>query len=706
MTPDEVLHGLDPEQRIVASNPLGPMCVLAGAGTGKTRAITHRIAYGVHCGAYQPQRILAVTFTARAAGEMRTRLRGLGLDKVQARTFHAASLRQLGYFWPKVIGGAPPQIMGQKAPVIGEAGARLRLQLDRVAIRDIASEIEWAKVGMLTPETYARHAAKAGRNVADLDHIAMARLWEMYEDVKSGRHVIDFEDVLLLMAGFLVERDDVARAVREQYRHFVVDEYQDVNRVQQTLLDLWVGDRSDVCVVGDPAQTIYSFTGASPRHLREFATKHAGAQTVRLVRNYRSTPQVLQLANAVLGAAKDGGYAQLQAQSDDGPAVELHQFADDVAEASGIAQRIKTLLAQGVPPSEIAVLYRINAQSEPLEQALAEAGINYLVRGGERFFRRDEVKRAVVLLRGAARSDDGSAPLGALVRDVITAAGWSPQRPTGGALLERWQSLEALATVADDLVTANPQARLPDLIVELDRRMAEQHAPSVEGVTLASLHAAKGLEWDAVVLAGCSDGLLPLSHAEGPEAIEEERRLTYVGLTRARKHLVLTWAQARQPGGKPTRSVSRFLHAADGILDGVAPRQRSEKRSTGRGKKVERAKLVRCRTCAKDLYTAAERKIGRCSDCPPTYDEQTFEALRTWRKGVADRQRVPAFVVFTDATLIAIAERGPVDESGLVGVSGVGARKLKVYGPSVLGVLRGEPADDMIEKSCAAMESD
>ncbi|RYG76075.1 ATP-dependent DNA helicase UvrD2 [Yimella sp. RIT 621] len=706
MTPDEVLHGLDPEQRIVASNPLGPMCVLAGAGTGKTRAITHRIAYGVHCGAYQPQRVLAVTFTARAAGEMRTRLRGLGLDKVQARTFHAASLRQLGYFWPKVIGGAPPQILGQKAPVIGEAGARLRLQLDRVAIRDIASEIEWAKVGMLTPETYARHAAKAGRNVADLDHIAMARLWEMYEDVKSGRHVIDFEDVLLLMAGFLVERDDVARAVREQYRHFVVDEYQDVNRVQQTLLDLWVGDRSDVCVVGDPAQTIYSFTGASPRHLREFATKHAGAQTVRLVRNYRSTPQVLQLANAVLGAAKGGGYAQLQAQSDDGPAVELHQFADDVAEASGIAQRIKTLLAQGVPASEIAVLYRINAQSEPLEQALAEADINYLVRGGERFFRRDEVKRAVVLLRGAARSDDGSAPLGALVRDVITAAGWSPQRPTGGALLERWQSLEALATVADDLVTANPQARLPDLIVELDRRMAEQHAPSVEGVTLASLHAAKGLEWDAVVLAGCSDGLLPLSHAEGPEAIEEERRLTYVGLTRARKHLVLTWAQARQPGGKPTRSVSRFLHAADGILDGVAPRQRSEKRSTGRGKKVERAKLVRCRTCAKDLYTAAERKIGRCSDCPPTYDEQTFEALRTWRKGVADRQRVPAFVVFTDATLIAIAERGPVDESGLVGVSGVGARKLKVYGPSVLGVLRGEPADDMIEKSCAAMESD
>ncbi|WP_431842295.1 ATP-dependent DNA helicase UvrD2 [Calidifontibacter indicus] len=701
MTPDEVLAGLDPEQLQVASNPIGPMCVLAGAGTGKTRAITHRIAYGVHAGAYQPQRVLAVTFTARAAGEMRTRLRGLGLPVAQARTFHAAALKQLGFFWPKVIGGAPPEIMGHKAPAIGEAGARLRLELDRVAIRDIASEIEWAKVGMLTPESYPTQAARAGRRVADLDHTAMSRLWATYEEVKAARHVIDFEDVLLLMAGFLVERDDVARTVREQYRHFVVDEYQDVNQVQQTLLDLWLGDRSDVCVVGDPAQTIYSFTGASTRHLREFAGKHKDATTVRLVRNYRSTPQVLELANAVLGAAPGGGYARLQAQREVGAPVRLLQYSDDVAEAAGIAEQVKGLLSQGLPAREIAVLYRINAQSEPIEQALSEAGINYLVRGGERFFRRQEVRQAVLLLRGAARSDDGSATLGALVRDVITGAGWSPQRPAGGALLDRWQSLEALATVADDLVAAQPEARLPDVVRELERRMAEQHAPAVEGVTLASLHAAKGLEWDAVVLAGCSDGLLPLSHAEGPEAIEEERRLTYVGLTRARKHLLLTWAAARQPGGKASRSVSRFLNAADGILDGVAPRRPAGQR----GKKVQQARAVRCRGCGKDLYTAAERKIGRCADCPPTYDEQTFEALRGWRKAVADRQRVPAFVVFTDATLIAIAERGPVDERGLAGISGVGARKLAAYGPAVLGVLRGESVDSMVELACAATES-
>lgn len=702
MTPDEVLDGLDPQQLEVASQPLGPMCVLAGAGTGKTRAITHRIAYGVHSGAYQAGRVLAVTFTARAAGEMRTRLRTLSLPTVQARTFHSAALSQLGYFWPKVIGGAPPEIVGHKAPLVGEAGARLRFELDRVAVRDIASEIEWAKVGMLTPDTYAQHAARAGRQVAGLDHTAMARLWETYEEVKSARHVIDFEDVLVLMAGFLVERDDVSRAVREQYRHFVVDEYQDVNLVQQTLLDLWVGHRSDVCVVGDPAQTIYSFTGASPRHLNEFSAKHPGAQTVRLVRNYRSTPQVLELANAVLAAASTGNYARLEAQRASGPPVQLHQYSDDVAEADGIAAHVSSLLAQGVPASQIAVLYRINAQSEPIEQALAARGINYLVRGGERFFSRKEVRQAVLLLRGAARSDDGTAVLGELVRDVVGPAGWSPQRPTSAAMLERWQSLDALIALADDLVATAPQTRLPDVVRELERRMSEQHAPSVEGVTLASLHAAKGLEWDAVILAGCSDGLLPLSHAEGPQAIEEERRLAYVGLTRARLHLVLTWAQARQPGGKASRSVSRFLHAADGILDGVAPKRRPPVR----GKKAERARNVRCRTCGKDLHLAAERKIGRCADCPATYDEHTFESLRQWRKAVADRQRVPAFVVFTDATLIAIAESRPRDERALSTISGVGARKLGTYGPAVLGVLSGKQVDGMVELACAASDLD
>ncbi|WP_265446130.1 ATP-dependent DNA helicase UvrD2 [Flexivirga meconopsidis] len=703
-TADDVLAGLDPEQREVASNPLGPMCVLAGAGTGKTRAITHRIAYGVHSGAYRADRVLAVTFTARAAGEMRTRLRGLGLPTVQARTFHSAALRQLQYFWPQAIGGPTPTVLKQKAPAVGEAGARLRLELDRVVIRDLAAEIEWAKVSMLTPETYRAAAARAGRSPADLDLTAMARLWETYEEVKSARGVIDFEDVLLLMAGVLADREDIAATVRGQYRHFVVDEYQDVNAVQQALLDQWVGQRPDLCVVGDPAQTIYSFTGATPRHLLDFARRRPDTRTVRLVRNYRSTPQVVGLANLVLDAGpRRAESVQLQAQRDGGPMPVLSAQPDDDAEASYIAAEVKKLLAQGVPASEIAVLYRVNAQSEAIEQALSAADVPYLVRGGERFFQRKEVQQAIVLLRGAVRGDDGSEPLGRLVRDILTGAGWSPQRPTGGAVLERWQSLNALAELADDLSAADEGVRIRELVAELDRRAGEQHAPTVEGVTLASLHAAKGLEWDAVFLVGCSDGLIPISLAEGPQAIEEERRLLYVGLTRARTHLTLTWAAARNPGGRATRRPSRFLDAAAPVLgEGARSTPKSAKSaapSGGRGGKSVKPRA--CRTCGEMLESAAERKIGRCNDCPATYDEAQFEALRTWRLEVATGSKVPAFVVFTDATLVAIAERLPTDTAALARISGVGKHKLDTYGEYVLAVLAGEDPTEVAARCVA-----
>ena len=407
---DEVLAALDPEQREVASSPVGPMCVLAGAGTGKTRAITHRIAYGVHSGAYQAQRVLAVTFTARAAGEMRTRLRTLGVGGVQARTFHAAALRQLHYFWPQAVGGAAPEILPYKAPVVAEAASRLRLQFDRTAIRDLSAEVEWAKVTLLTPESYAAHARSAGRDPAGIDLREMARLFETYEECKTQRGVIDFEDVLLLTAGILAEREEIARTVRGQYRHFVVDEYQDVNDLQQRLLDQWLGERNDLCVVGDPAQTIYSFTGASPRHLVGFPKRFPGAQVVRLVRNYRSTPQIVGLANTIVAsgtqAARDGA-VRLLAQSEPGPAPELTSYADDPAEAAAVADRIRTLVDGGHQAAEIAILFRTNAQSEAFESALTDAGVAYLGRGGDRFFARKEVRDAVLLLRGAARSDDG-----------------------------------------------------------------------------------------------------------------------------------------------------------------------------------------------------------------------------------------------------------------------------------------------------------
>ncbi|MHB1472691.1 MAG: ATP-dependent DNA helicase UvrD2 [Dermatophilaceae bacterium] len=720
-TADDVLDALDPEQRQVAASPSGPMCVLAGAGTGKTRAITHRIAYGVHSGAYQPQRVLAVTFTARAAGEMRTRLRDLGVPGVQARTFHAAALRQLHYFWPQAIGGAAPEVLPHKASVVAEACSRLRLQVDRVAVRDLAAEVEWAKVSMLTPETYAAAARRAGRDPAGLDATAMARVLQTYEEVKTARGVIDFEDVLLLTVGILAERDDIARVVRAQYRHFVVDEYQDVNALQQRLLELWLGERDDVCVVGDAAQTIYSFTGASPRHLLEFPRRYPTSQVVQLVRNYRSTPQIVALANLVVRAAHtqraahgQGGTSsadalQLRSQGQDGPAPTLTAYSDDPSEATGVAKSIKDLVTRGTPTSQIAVLFRTNAQSEAHESALADADVAYLVRGGERFFARKEVRGAILLMRGAARADDGAKPLGELVRDVIAGAGWTQRAPTaGGATRERWESLQALVGLADDFVSGSPQARLTDIVSELDERAAAQHAPTVEGVTLASLHAAKGLEWDCVFVVGCSDGLIPISMADGLEAIEEERRLLYVGLTRARRELRLSWSAARNPGGRASRRPSRFLDGAASILgDGARSSARAAGSAAGknRGKPVKSpkpAKLSRCRGCGKDLVSAATRKVGRCQDCPPTYDEATFEALRVWRLVVAGASKVPAYVVFTDATLTAIAEKTPATAGQLAVISGVGARKLDRYGSDVLAILGGADPVEIAEISCAA----
>ncbi|WP_176819088.1 ATP-dependent DNA helicase UvrD2 [Quadrisphaera sp. DSM 44207] len=691
---DAVLASLDPEQREVATALTGPVCVLAGAGTGKTRALTHRIAHGVHAGVYQPQQVLAVTFTARAAGEMRSRLRDLGVPGVQARTFHAAALRQLQYFWPQAVGGALPSIVEHKARLVAEAAGRLRLSVDRAAVRDLAAEVEWAKVGMLVPESYAAAARAAGRGTpGGLDAAVVARLLQAYEDVKTERGAIDFEDVLLLTAGILDERPDVADSVRRQYRHFVVDEYQDVSALQQRLLDLWLGERTDLCVVGDASQTIYSFAGASPRHLLDFPRRFPGARVVRLVRDYRSTPQVVALANGLLDRAPKAATrarVELVAQRPPGPPPSFTAYDDDVAEAAGVAAGVRRLLDAGVPAGEVAVLYRTNGQSEPLEQALTQAGIGYLLRGGERFFARQEVRQAVVLLRGAARGDDGSTPLGQLVRDVLASAGWSEEPPAAtGAVRERWASLQALAHLADDLAAARPGARVPDLVAELDERAAAQHAPVVEGVTLASLHAAKGLEWDAVFLVGLAEGLVPISFAaDDPEAVEEERRLLYVGVTRARQHLALSWTRARTPGGRATRTPSRFL---DGLRPASAedrPAARAARAAGGRSARKE-ALARTCRGCGAALATAAERKVGRCADCPPGYDEAVFDSLRQWRSATASEAKVPAYVVFTDATLVAIAESRPADTASLAGIAGVGPAKLERYGEAVLEVLHG-----------------
>jgi DNA helicase-2/ATP-dependent DNA helicase PcrA len=670
MSPDAILTALDPEQREVALALNGPVMVLAGAGTGKTRAITHRIAYGVRIGAYKPTSVLAVTFTARAAGEMRTRLRELGVQGVQARTFHSAALRQLGYFWPRIVGGAPPRLQEYKAQFVAEAARRLGLSVDRVAVRDLSSEIEWAKVSLIAADDYEKAAYATGRDApSGYDTQTVSRLITAYEDVKTERGVIDFEDVLLMLGDMLNSHKIVADEVRSQYRHFVVDEYQDVSPLQQFLLDQWLGGRKELCVVGDPSQTIYSFTGASPRHLLEFRRTYPEAQEIRLVRDYRSTPQVVNLANLVLKRAGRGGGAhqalELIAQRKPGPPVTFMAYDDDEAEAKGVATRAARLIQSGVQPSEIAVLYRTNAQSEAFEAAFADAGVGYLVRGGQRFVQRKEVRDAIVLLRGAARSADPERPMPDQVRDILAAAGWADQPPAArGAARERWDAMQALVSLADDLAAAaTPEtpATVAALVAELDERAAAQHAPTVEGVTLASLHAAKGLEWDAVFLAGMSEGLMPISLAETDNAVHEERRLLYVGITRAREHLELSFGRSRNPGGRATRKRTRFL-------DGLWP---------------DDARTPRART-------AAQKDQARAL-LTGEHDVALFDALRDWRLEVARETDKPAYTVLTDATLAAIAEIRPSGIAELARVNGIGPAKIDKYGATILAIVSGAP---------------
>ena len=589
LSADDILAGLDPDQRTVATELDGPMRVLAGAGTGKTRAITHRIAYGIAIGRYQGPRVLALTFTLRAAEEMRTRLRQLGAHGVQARTFHSAALRQLSYFWPQVVGGTFPSIVQNKAALITEATNRLRISTDRSLLRDLASTIEWAKVQLLTPDTLRQRLSEK-RLPASITPQNMQRIFQAYEDLKDERNFIDFEDVLLLTIAMLEEDEKLAATVREQYRHFVVDEYQDVSPLQQRLLDVWLGGREDICVVGDASQTIYSFTGATSRYLLEFPRRYRGAHTVKLTRDYRSHSQIVELANRLLGARRPHSSPHswappLELMSQCGPGVEVEWFgyADDEQEAAGIAEDIRDLIDKdGVVPSEIAVLFRTNAQSAALESALATAHIPYQLRGAERFFERPEVKQAMLALRGSAKSTGGTEDVTRYTRDVLGGLGYKDEGPvSGGATRQKWESLAALVHMVDRMAQnrqkqlaeyrANPRPGVPEplkltmheVVATLNQRSEQNDAPQVNGVTLASLHAAKGLEWDAVFLCGLNEGLMPITFATTPDEIDEERRLLYVGITRARKYLWLTWTMTRTVGGSGQRKRSRFLDDID-----------------------------------------------------------------------------------------------------------------------------------------------
>jgi len=559
---ESLLAGLDEQQRLAAETLLGPVCLLAGAGTGKTRAITHRIAYGVATGVYPPGRVMALTFTSRAAGELRSRLRHLGAAGVSARTFHASALSQLNFFWPQVVGGTMPRLIDSKARLLAQAAETIRLKLDTATLRDTAAEIEWRKVSRLSIDQYG--VAAESRTLPPALTIDKATaLQQAYENLKDERRQLDFEDVLLATAGMIETEARVAQQVREQYRFFVIDEYQDVSPLQHDLVKLWMGERNDLCVVGDASQTIYSFAGATPEYLLGFQSAYHDATVVRLEQNYRSTPGIIEAANRLMKGRPGALTLHSPPEADVPPGAMrpplVDGFDSDTTEARAVAKAVADEIAEGTRPENIAILFRINVQAAAIEAALNAAGVPYLVRGATRFFELREIKEALMMFKGASVSIVGE-PLFKTVSDVLRSLGWTQEAPEArGAVRDRWESLNALMGLAEQTPAGTT---LKDFVDDLFERQAAQHEPTLSAVTIATLHSAKGLEWDSVHLVGLSEGLVPITYAKTEEAIDEERRLLYVGVTRARRKLSLSWAATGTNSGgyRPgQRQASRFL---------------------------------------------------------------------------------------------------------------------------------------------------
>jgi DNA helicase-2/ATP-dependent DNA helicase PcrA len=535
---EEILEALDNEQRAVALATRGPVCVIAGAGTGKTRAITHRIAYAAAIGTMDPHKVLALTFTARAAGEMRTRLRSLGVPSVAARTVHAAALKQLTFFWPQVFGGRTPDLLTTKSGFLTEAIKRAQLQgelsiTSRDLLRDIATEIEWAKVSQVAPSDYLSESQK--RTVKPrINPEQLAKVYTAYESVKHQERAIDFEDVLLLTTAMIEEEREVRERVQDQYRFFTVDEYQDISPLQQRLINAWLGSRQELCVVGDPAQTIYSFAGATPVFLNSFTQRFPEAEVVRLTTGYRSTPEIIFTANSILRKGSMG--SELVAINDHGSKPTINAYNDEQAEIAGIVRDITQLISEGTAAQDIAVLARTNNQLNGLEKAMNAANLPYQVRNTERFFERKEVRdflkqvrtASVIPTEGVSWLDE----LRTLAQPFLT----------GGAI----DGIAALLHLARELDSDSgfTPKNLRTYLREVEDRVQQNNPPTMPVTTLATLHAAKGLEWEHVFLMGVSDGILPLENnsTTGDQAsIDEERRLFYVGITRAKSDLRLSY---------------------------------------------------------------------------------------------------------------------------------------------------------------------
>jgi DNA helicase-2/ATP-dependent DNA helicase PcrA len=632
-----VEQSLNEAQREAVEIASGPLVILAGAGTGKTRVISRRAAHAIETGVVAANKVLLVTFTDKAANEMVERMKALGHPGVMARTFHAHAVRQLRHFWPSRHGGQdPPQVLDSKLPLIGPLARNLPGHYKFTPAKDIADAIEWAKVRRIPPNAWQMQAPDRAPIPADL----FARLYTAYERAKARAQRVDFEDMLALTVELLESDDEARRLVQAQKTWISVDEYQDTNPLQERLLELWLGDSRDICVVGDPDQTIYSFTGATPEYLLRFADKHPGARTIALTQNYRSTPQILALANKLTA---DGPRGALGTDKPPGPEPTISRFNGPEVEIAAVVTGIKQLIGAGTSESEVAVLVRINAQLPPIEDELTRAGIAYTVRG-QRFYTRPEVRDARVLLRRADTSATGAALVPA-VRDLfVKRLGYEADAETvGEEARERAASLDLLLTIAADLVEANQDAGVADLTAELDRRDAAESAAQGQGVNLLTYHRAKGLEWDAVFLPQVDEGTLPIRQAKSDEQVAEERRLLYVGITRARTHLAISWSR------KPSQFLAEIRPQVVRVIPSVGgPAPRTD---------------------------AASASL--------------MEALQLWRRDRAKRDAVPAYVIAHDSTLSEIAADKPTTIAALRRVKGMGPVKLDQYGAEILAVIAG-----------------
>jgi ATP-dependent DNA helicase UvrD/PcrA len=634
---DSVLAGLNDAQREAALALRGPVAILAGAGTGKTTTITHRVACQVRSGAFEASQILAVTFTDKAAGELKRRLQELGVEGVEARTFHSAALSQLSRLWSSHTGESLPEVLDHKAPLISSLANALPPPHKFLPRRELASEIEWAKNRMIPP---ARYLAELGDHEPPIPADLMHRVYDGYERRKAAMGRLDFEDMLGLALRLFDEYPDAADTVRSRIAAFTVDEFQDVNPLQAGLLDRWLGERDDLCVVGDDYQTIYSFTGASPEHLLNFTNRFPNATVVRLEENYRSTPEVLELANRL--ATRLGGFRKtLRATRPSGPPPVARAAADEDAEVAAVVQAVRRLRKdEAVPLEEIAVLYRINARSEPFEEAFAAAGISYQVRDGS-FLRRPGPRGVLQRLKRTG----GDSTVAEAVSAITDQLGYDPEAtPDADEEVTRQSDLARMRSLAAEFELAHPDGDAAAFGAELARRFSTEH--SGRGVNLLTYHRAKGLEFDAVFLPRLVDGELPFRAGRAKAEPEEERRLLYVGITRARRYLFLTWPTDGRARPSP------FLDEME--LSPSGPPRRAA--AAGTSVSVGRGGAL----------------LGR---------------LKEWRRKRAQADGVPAYVVFHDRTLAEIAERKCKDWADLAAVSGVGPAKLERYADEILAIV-------------------